>query len=138
VANQSLADFFSPGPDLELVAVVGRGVPNEERVCLKVRRRVNLTGYLLIVGVSIQERDVLPLNDHLMWFGSRIVEAGSWVLIYTGAGTELVTFMRDTKAPVLALHWGKQFTVFQNNDVVPCLLRLDYDPGGIQVGRIGS
>lgn len=137
MANQSLADFFKPKPDLELMNVVGRGVPNEERVCLKAHSRVNLTGYLLLAGINIQERDVLPLNDHLMWFGNRIVEAGSWVLVYTGSGAELVTFMRDTRDPVLVLHWGRQYTVFQNNGVLPCLVRLDYDPGGIQIGRKG-
>lgn len=127
------SNLFSVKPPLELVALVERGTANTERIYLKANERVRLNAYFLMAGAYLSPNDAMPLTDHVFWLGNRFVESGTWVLVYTGPGAELITSMEKTKEPVLVLHWGKQYTIFGNVSIVPCLVRIDSAPGSIQV-----
>lgn len=123
-------------PPIELIGVAMRGVPGEERIVLKTNNTVNLGEYLLLAGHRFVENDVLPIRDHLYWFGQHLVNAGYWVFIYTGAGGgPLWTQTKETKEPAVVFYWGRQQTVFNNDRVVPCLIHMDI--GAIQLGDSG-
>ena len=124
-------------PPLQLVSTADRGVPGQERVYLKTHSRVNLGEYLLLVGMKLLDQDAVPLRNYVFWLGHHYVDAGHWVIIYTGPGAvqPLSTHTRDTKESALVFHWGQQYTVFHDSRVVPCLVHID--PTGVQVGING-
>lgn len=114
---------LTPRAPLELGGVADRNVPNQERIWLRANVAVRLNEYLLCVGIALPGQQVLPLNDHLFWFGDHAVDPATWVVVYTGAGQTRVTTDQRTGAPVLVLHWGKPQTIFTVDALVPVLIR---------------
>jgi hypothetical protein len=123
-------------PPLELIGVSDRNVPNQERIVLKANGNVRLNEYLIIAGVALIERQqILPMNDYLFWPGNHAVDAGAWVLIYTGVGQPRTTADTTTRAPILVLHWGRSHTIFSLPAIVPALIRPARE--GTQIGPEG-
>ena len=122
---------------LEIISVVDRGVPNHERVNLRVNSRVFLGEYFIYAGISLPNDRALPLANVSLWLGEDTIDAGSWVVIYTGPGeSKLTTQMKDTKEPVIVLHWNYPTTIFQGQTIVPVLIKIDKN--SVQIGRPGS
>lgn len=122
---------------LELISVVDRGVPNHERVNLRVNSRVFLGEYFIYAGISLPNNRALPLPNVSLWLGDDTIDTASWVVIYTGPGeSKLTTQMKDTKEPVIVLHWNCPTTIFQGQTIVPVLIKIDTN--SVQVGWPGS
>jgi hypothetical protein len=121
---------------LELVTVADRNVPNKERICLKAHATVRLNDYLLILGLALGPNNFIPLQDTLLWLGNQTVDPGTWVLVYTGPGVNKVTTEINSGAPAVALHWGKQNTLFPSPAIVPVLMRPTLDT--MQIGAVSQ
>ena len=112
-----------PKPPLELKGVADRNVASQERIWLQANAHVRLNEYVMIVGVALEGDKILPLNDHVFWFGDHAVDSGTWVVVYTGAGQTRVTTDQHTGKAVLVLHWGREGTIFTIDALVPMLIR---------------
>ncbi len=134
-ALEGLLQSISRKP-LELLGVLHRGVPQQERIYLKTYSMVNLGQYFILLGAKLLN-ETYPFTDRLFWLGTHYVDAGHWVVVYTGPGERqpFHTQTVDTKEPTLVFHWGQTQTVFNNNSIVPCLIRIDQ--GDIQIGPEG-
>jgi hypothetical protein len=121
---------------LQLFRVEARGVPNQERIYFKANERVLLHDYLLFVGIRLPDGTAFPHPDHVLWLGNDTLEAGSWLIVYTGAGSRIVTFLRDSREPALVLYWGRPTVVFAETNLVPLLVR--YERGSVQIGPPGA
>src|SRR5438876_546151 len=86
---------------LQLYRVESRGVPNQERIYLKANQRVSLHDYLLFVGIRLPDNTAVPHPDHVLWLGNDTLEEGTWLIVYTGTGARIVTFLRETHEPAL-------------------------------------
>ena len=117
-----------PRPDLELFGIYDRGIPNKERIALKVNARVNTGDYALILGVAGANGTILPARDQFLWLGRTIVDIG-WVFVFTGPGDPVVTTEVNTKEPMHAIYWGKPNVMFTIPEARAALVRL----GPIQV-----
>lgn len=115
---------LAPAPPLQLVSVDSRGVPNEERIYLKANQRVNLREYFLVLGVRMPDGTVYP-GQLGMWLGNGTVEAGGWIVVYTGGGSPLVTKMQGTGEPALVVYWGHATTLFNDAQLTPILVHSD-------------
>ena len=112
--------------ELILYPVADRGVPNIERVPILVRERVDMGHYGIMVGPHAGGGYAIPLHDHLFWFGDGLLNAGDWLLIYTGGGVAKVDeWTSPPGSKVYTLHWGKAMTIFANSSTVPILFRAD-------------
>ena len=98
--------------EIEVIGTWDAGVPNKERIALHVREDLNLGAYCLVCGPSMGEAHLLTSNGHFFMFPAIDIEAGSWVVLYTGAGERRVSTMKDSGDPVLVLHWGQPTVVF--------------------------
>src|SRR2546425_9201804 len=87
---EKLAQFINTKP-LELHGVHSRGVPNEERIYLKANQRVALRNYLLLAGVLLPDNTAWPSPNHVMWLGADTLEVGTWLVVYTGLGSRMVS-----------------------------------------------
>jgi hypothetical protein len=71
--------------ELSIVHLSDPGVPNAERIALRPTQAVNLEDYLLLIGLRPEGMGLIP--QHAYYFGPKIVQPPSWVLVYTGTGT---------------------------------------------------
>lgn len=131
--------------ELVLYPVAERGVPNSERIPIFVKETTDMGRYGLMVGHSGQGGFATPFQDNLFWFGDGIVNAGDWILVYTGTGTpRTVDWEQAPGSKVYVLHWGRSLTMYANTQIVPILFRTDTvtvgtPPGNLpQLGCIGA
>lgn len=131
--------------ELVLYPVADRGVPNSERVPIFVKEKTDMGRYGLMVGHSGHSGFTTPFQDGLYWFGDGVVNAGDWLIIYTGAGTpRTLDWEQSPGSKIYVLHWGRPITMFANSQIVPILFRTDTvsvgsPPDNVpQLGRIGA
>lgn len=120
--------------ELEIAGIWDRGIPNKERIAIRATQEVDLSNYLLFLGVPVADQAAIPLTTDLFWFGKEIVVPPTWVIVYTGPGERKITSMKDSNEPALVLHWGKLNTVLNNTNVVPIIVSLE----GVLVGPHSS
>jgi hypothetical protein len=114
--------------ELAVSGVQDRGIPNSERILLRVLQRVRLTEFILCLGASAPEGGTFLLKDLMFWFGDESwLEPPYWIFVYTGPGERRLTHVTNSGEPALVLHWGRPSTLFTNSSLEPVLLRL----GGI-------
>lgn len=112
--------------DLKLFAVADRGVPNKERIPIQVLKQTDMGKYGILVGVSSYYKLAVPVHDNLFWFGDGIVNAGDWILVFTGSGGPRADdWSNPPGSKVYSLHWGRPTTVFANSTVVPILFGIE-------------
>lgn len=111
--------------EVMIAGVYDRGIPNQERIVLFLNQAINLGQYGLMVGVRADEKRAFPIKDNLFWFGDALVNKSDWIFIYTGPGEPKSTTIPNTDAHLYSIHWGKERTIFNHQDLVPILFRVD-------------
>ena len=111
--------------DLEIMAVLDRGVSNKECIAIKVNAAVNLGQYGIMLGSYAHQNAAVPYLDHLYWFGNGFVKPNDWLFVYTGSGDTTKNLSHDGTNDVYSLYWGKPVTVFAQSIIVPILFRAD-------------
>ncbi|MDD2914423.1 MAG: hypothetical protein PHP70_03820 [Gallionella sp.] len=112
--------------ELLLYPVADRGVPNSERVPILVREATDMGRYGLMIGFSGPNRFAMPFQDNLFWFGDGVVNAGDWILVFTGSGNPKIDdWTTPPGSKVYSVHWGRPNTMFANSQIVPILFRTD-------------
>ena len=115
-------------PELEIIGVYDRGKANAERIVLKAQSTIDMVRYALLVGTVAVDgamRYIYPARDAFFYFGPGTIQAGQWLIVYTGSGEALTTTMQGTGETVYVVHWGRQNTMFANSSIAPALVRLD-------------
>jgi len=111
--------------ELTVTGILNRGEPNRECIALKVKQRVNLGQFGLMLGRYTNQDNALPYFDNLFWFGDGFVEPGDWLFIYTGSGQASKTRSADGAYDIFCLFWGKPTTLFAETSITPVLFRVD-------------
>jgi hypothetical protein len=114
--------------ELAIAHVYEPGVPNKERIAIRVDAAVDLGSYAVVLGVrSPGTQFITPIRDSMFWFGSGTVAVRDWIFVYTGSGTPTtVPPSADTPGVgnVYVLYWGRPQTAFHDPQVVPVLWRI--------------
>jgi hypothetical protein len=111
--------------EIRLVDVLERGVPNKERIALKVEATIDIGSYALVLGVRAPGGAfITPIPDSMFWFGSATVNANDWIFVYTGSGTPSKVPPAGDVGNVYIIHWGRPHTVFHDPQIVPALWRI--------------
>ena len=113
--------------ELTLLDVHDRGIPNLERVVIRVNHHVDMSSYVLMQGVANESGGAVPIKDSMFWFGNGLLEPNDWIFVYTAAGqtrTEALTGKFEPNKLVV-LHWARSQTMFHAPAVVPILARID-------------
>ncbi|MDI3355671.1 hypothetical protein MO767_15090 [Pseudomonas sp. UYIF39] len=114
---------------LKIVHVEDHGVPNEEHIAISVKQRCDLSDFCLLIGLAGMDGRATPVKDHMLWFGYGQVNPGDWIIVYTAAGSTRITPLGDSAgyargARAIAIHWGKEHTIFQNRSLIPMIVRI--------------
>lgn len=125
-ALAELLAALTPRPPLQVFSVSDRGVQNSERVNLRVNSKIYLGDYFLHAGVYLPNGRAIPVPNLSLWLGDETIDAGSWLIIYTGPGeTKFTTQTKDTKELAIVFHWRLVQTIFNENNIVPILIKVD-------------
>ncbi len=120
-----------PIVELSIVGIYDRGKPDKERIAIRVHADVNLNNFCMVRGIwSHQRKQLIPLHSFFFQFPDEEVEEGSWVIVYTGSGTNKRTTMKSTGAPALVLHWGLKNVAFS----LPLVSVAVIEIGGVEIG----
>lgn len=124
-------------PDLQIFGIYDRGLPNKERIVLRVNQPVNLAEYFLILGFrgSMGANVIVPITDHSLWLGSNFINVPGWVFIFTGSGNAGLSQEMHTKEPVHTLYWNRPQVLLEHNDIIPALIHIDYVDIGNQPNK---
>ena len=122
--------ILEPIHELMIIGVANPGSQNQERILIRPTQAVNLGSFGLCLGVIKANGMLVPLWDDFFWFGDIVVTAPSWIIVYTGPGLYQQSRLPDTAEEAHTFHWGKTFTVFGVEGIVPALFRFD----GISIG----
>lgn len=114
---------------LKIVQVADHGVPNQEHIAISVKAPCDLSDFCLMIGLAGLEGHATPVKDHLLWFGYGLVNPGDWIIVFTAAGSTRITPAAPTLgsppgARIIAIHWGKEHTIFQNRSLVPIIVQI--------------
>lgn len=111
--------------ELRLVGVFEPGVPNRERIVLKVETRLDIGMYAIVLGRRVQQvGHAAPMTDSMYWIGSGTVEPNDWFYLFTGSGTRTIIPPDVDHGKLFVEFWGRPLTVFQDGQIVPMLWRL--------------
>jgi hypothetical protein len=122
---------FPPVPELTFSEVTDPGIPNKERLNIRVVEPLNLAPYGLLVGLALADGTAMPFWDQLFWFGAIDVPADSWIVLYTGPGQLRVERDSKTGWPIYIFHWNKPNVVFTSTNTVPILFQI----GSLIIGK---
>ncbi len=112
-------------PELSVITILDRGVPNSECIAISVLESTDLGQYGIMIGHFAPSNLALPFQDHLFWFGDGLVKAGDWIFVNTGAGEPRLSKTSDQKNDIYTVFWKKAKTVFANSNIVPILFKID-------------
>jgi hypothetical protein len=117
---------FNSPPPLTIYNVEDRGIPNRERIPIYVQKSTALTNYGIIIGQIQGDRGIVPYRDNLFWFGEAFVNAGDWILLYTGSGKFREDPLNNSiHNKVYSIHWGKPQTVFAASNVTAAIFQFN-------------
>lgn len=115
---------------LQILSVQDHGVANQERIVIYARQMCDLSEYCLILALPTPDGGLIPVKDHMLWFGQGWVAAGDCVSVFTGSGSTTIHTLDSNPVPgavparLINMHWGKQHTIFQNRALTPMLIRV--------------
>lgn len=116
--------MIEPLPPLELFGVYERGVPNRERIVLRVNAPVQLREYGIVLGWDAPGNTLYPATDNFLWLGPTFIDVASWVFVYTGSGQQTMTQEINSKDPAHVVYWNRSDVILKNPEIKPALFRM--------------
>ncbi|WP_299663770.1 hypothetical protein [uncultured Ruegeria sp.] len=107
---------------LMLMDVVDRGVPNLERIPIKVEEDFYLQYQWIGIGIKQPNSHIFPINDNSMWLGMGWVKKGDWIFVYTGKGEPRSNRIPGLENSIYTVHWNREATLFSSDEIHPYLL----------------
>jgi hypothetical protein len=102
--------------------VMDRGIPNLERIPIRVTQDYHLQNVWLGLGLKQSTNDMLPINDNLLWLGAGWVKAGDWIFVYTGKGEPKRNQLPNQENSIYTIHWNRSEVIFSSAELFPYLL----------------
>ncbi len=96
---------------LEIADIIDRGIPNKERLWLRVKADADLIYYAVLATEYLAEHAISSVPRHVYWFVKKDVKAGDYVVLYTGKGTASET-SNQAGGKTYFLFWGLGTTIW--------------------------
>lgn len=107
-----------PPLPLHMLGVWDRGVPNRERIVLRADAFLDITR--LFVAPAVRGEDGgYRLGRPFAVGQQEVLAPGQHLVIYTGPGSPVNTFILGTNDPALVVHLGAPVTLFGDPSVHP-------------------
>jgi len=100
---------------IEIVGIFDKGVPNNERITLKVLQDCNLMYYSVGKTVYSGPNNISNALKEIFWFSPREVKSGDYIWLYTGNGSEH-THSNTSGTTTHNFYWRLPKTIFHSID----------------------
>jgi hypothetical protein len=98
---------------VKLQKILDRGVPNKERLWLKVLQDTDMRYYIVFDTRYISQKSISTFPAHTYWFGPKIVSSGDNVVLGTYKGT--YNSKQNTDGTTTHYYyWGNENTIWNN------------------------
>jgi hypothetical protein len=104
---------------LEIVEVYDRGIPNQERILIRVNSGIRIRNHFIGIGFLKNAGEIVPINDSLLWLGAGDLTQNDIVYVYTGTGKPESGLTGTDQSKFYRMFWGRKNTAFHNPDVTP-------------------
>jgi len=99
---------------LSIVNIIDRGVANKERLHLAALVPINLAYYAVVASMYARDRKTIAGgNRQMYWFEPSQVNAGDWIILYTGSG-QYSKHVRLGGGTNHFFYWGLKETVWHD------------------------
>lgn len=120
---------------LRITGVADRGVPNKERILIRVVGAVHLGDFGVGIGHAKPGAGVSPIPNYFFYFNHFVPEQESWIVLYTGVGEMQVSKLPTTHETAYSMHWGLEGVLFAHPEMQPLLFSfagLGFDESWLQ------
>jgi ABC-type nitrate/sulfonate/bicarbonate transport system permease component len=116
---------------LQFITIANKGIPNQERIHLRVVSDANLSYYVVILSILAPGnlQSVYAGMRVAFWFPTHIVRTGDNVVLYTGQGTQTSNARSDGGTDHF-FYWGLNSTMFNT----PSACAVVMESSGWQTG----
>lgn len=105
---------------IQIQSVVDKGVPDRERLVLRVLQDVDIGDFMLI-RTGFEGNHVTTRVVNTFWFPDRSVNAGDIIVVYSKRGYGKEKEISDSRTAHF-FYWGQDEPLWNNDDVAPVLL----------------
>lgn len=117
---------------LEILKIIDRGVPNKERLWLKVLADCSLTYFAVIDTVYSTPNSISNSPKRTYWFDPKQVKVGDYVILYTCKGTPSESKNPDGSTNYF-FYWNQANTLWNKPEDCAVLIELN----GWQTTKLG-
>jgi len=96
---------------LEIIKMLDRGIPNKERLWLRVLADCDLTYFIVFDTTYTSANSISNVQRHAHWFTPKKVRTGDYVILYTGRGNPSESKNNDGSTNHF-LFWGLDRTIW--------------------------
>lgn len=110
---------------LEILYGANLGEIEKERVVIRVLQKVTISDFILVNANQTEEK-VYDLNRKLFWFPYQVVNAGSYVRVYSKVGRNKTHFgkYKDEQVQFHDFFWGSAQPIWQGSSNAAILVRV--------------
>lgn len=105
---------------IRIKSIVDKGVPDRERLVLRVLQDVDIGDFMLI-RTGFEGNHVTTRVVNTFWFPDRSVSAGDIIVVYSKRGYGKEKEISDGRTAHF-FYWGQDTPLWNNDDVAPVLL----------------
>jgi hypothetical protein len=110
--------------NLAIWDIMDRGVPNRERIHLRVLADTVLSSYAVLNTLYVTPVGVATGRLLAFWFTSIPVKAGDAVILFTGEGQQTSQPSPDGKMTNHFFYWGNNVTLWNQDEACAVLLEV--------------
>lgn len=102
---------------IQFVTIASKGVPNQERIHLRVFAEVDMAFYIVLLSVINPGNPTTVFSGlrPAFWFPTHLVRNGDNVILYTGEGRQVSTPRADGGTDHF-FYWGLKSTMFNSHE----------------------
>jgi len=100
---------------LQIVRVADRGVPNKERLHLRVLAESTLAFYVVLRGKRVAHNQVSSGSVSAYWFPALPAKAGDQVIVYSGFGKNSSKLQIDGST-IHFFYWGSESLLWSSEN----------------------
>ena len=105
---------------VEIQSIVDEGIPDRERLVLRVLHDVDIGDFMLI-RTGFEGNRVTTRVVNTFWFPDRSVGAGDIIVVYSKRGNDKAKMISDGRTAHF-FYWGQDAPLWNDDDVAPVLL----------------
>lgn len=109
---------------LEIIKILDRGIPQDERLWVKVLNDTDLSFYIVLHTNYITANSITSSHKHSFWFPPKKVKSGDYIILYTRNGNSTESKNADGSTNHF-IYWGLNNSVYNSHEDCAVLFEVN-------------